>query len=79
VSRDAEPLANNASEPTGKILGGGKILPKKKNKKSKMSGSGNLMEKDLLYGKIIMFKYLRLSTKDIILKLYYLVKEKDDF
>jgi len=37
------------------------------------------MEKDLLYGKIITFKYLRLSTKDIILKLYHLVKEKNAF
>jgi hypothetical protein len=45
---------------------------------SKMSGNGNLMEKGLLYGKIITFKYLRLSTKNIILKLYYLVKEKND-
>jgi len=37
------------------------------------------MEKDLLYGKIITFKYPRLSTKDIILKLYHLVKEKNAF
>jgi hypothetical protein len=31
---NAEPLANNASKPMGKILGGGKILPKRKNKKN---------------------------------------------
>jgi len=32
---NAEPLVNSASEPMGKILGGDKILPKRKNKKSK--------------------------------------------
>jgi len=51
----------------------------RKNKKSKDVRWRKLMEKDLLYGKIITFKYPRLSTKDIILKLYHLVKEKNAF
>jgi len=32
---NAEPLANSASEPMGKILGGGKILSEKKERKIK--------------------------------------------
>jgi len=40
LRREAKLLARNASKPMGKILGGGKILPQKK--EQKMSGSRKL-------------------------------------